>query len=140
MIEPCPINYRDILQETRTIAVVGLSPKSTRPSYQVAQYLIDKGYEIFPVNPGQKSILGLTCYPNLQSIPGRIDMVDIFRNPNHVPEVVDSAIEVGARIVWMQSGIVHEAAAAKARAAGLVVVMDRCLKIDHQHMLSGGLW
>jgi len=139
MIEPCHIDYRKIFKETRTIAVVGLSPKATRPSYQVAQYLVENGYEIFPVNPGQESILGLTCYPNLQSVPAQIDLVDIFRNPRDVPEVVDSAIEVGAKIVWMQLGIIHEAAAEKARAAGLVVVMDRCLKIDHQHLLSGEL-
>jgi predicted CoA-binding protein len=134
MIEQCQTDYSKLFKETHTIAVVGLSPKSTRPSNQVAQYLLEKGYEIFPVNPGQTSILGLTCYPDLQSIPAQVDIVDIFRNPADVPEVVDDAIEIGAKIVWMQLGIVHEAAAAKARAAGLLVVMDRCLKIDHQHL------
>jgi predicted CoA-binding protein len=134
MIEQYQTDYSKILKETRSIAVVGLSPKSTRPSYQVAQYLLEKGYEIFPVNPGQKSILGLTCYPDLQSIPAHVDIVDIFRNPADVPKIVADAIEIGARIVWMQLGIVHEAAAAKARAAGLIVVMDRCLKIDHQQL------
>jgi predicted CoA-binding protein len=131
-------DYSKILKESRSIAVVGLSPKETRPSHQVAQYLIEQGYSIFPVNPGQGLILGLTCFPDLLSVPAQIDIVDIFRNPKDVPGIVDSAIEIGAKIVWMQLGVVHEVAAAKARAAGLIVVMDRCLKIDHQHLLYGG--
>ena len=139
MIEQYQIDYGKILQDTRVIAVVGLSPKATRPSHQVAQYLIEKGYEVFGVNPGHDSILGLPCYPDLQAVPAKVDIVDIFRNPKDVPGVVDNAIEIGASIVWMQLGIVHEAAAAKARAAGLTVIMDRCLKIDHQHLVCGGL-
>ena len=131
-----PTDYRKIFTETRTIAVVGMSPKATRPSHQVTRYMIEHGYEIFPVNPGQETILGLTCYPDLKAVPVPIDLVDIFRKPNDVPEVVDSAIDIGAKIIWMQQGIVHEASAAKARGAGLVVVMDRCFKVDHQQLMS----
>nr|MBF0222650.1 CoA-binding protein [Desulfobulbaceae bacterium] len=131
------VDYGKILKAMRSVAVVGLSPKATRPSHQVAQYLLDHGYTVIPVNPGHDTILGLTCYPDLQSIPGHIDVVDIFRNLNDVPGIVDSAIAVGAKTVWMQLGVVHEAAAAKARSAGLTVVMDRCLKIDHQNLFGG---
>jgi len=127
------IDSAQILRDSKTIAVVGLSPKPERPSYQVATYLLGAGYEIIPVNPGHDQILGLHCYPNLESIPGRVDIVDIFRNPQEVPAIVDSAIRIGAKVVWMQLGIVHEEAAAKAKAAGLIVIMDRCLKIDHQN-------
>ena len=137
MIEQYQADISKILKETRTIAVVGLSPKGARPSHQVAQYLIEQGYTIFPVNPGQDSILGLSCYPDLQSVPAQIDVIDIFRNPKYVPGIVDSAIEIGAKVVWMQLGIVHEDAAAKARSAGLIVVMDRCIKVDHQQQLCG---
>jgi len=122
-----------ILRDAKTIAVVGLSPKPERPSFQVADYLKGVGYEIIPVNPGHDQILGLRCYPNLDAIPGRVDIVDIFRNSKEVPAIVDSAIRIGAKVIWMQLGIVHEEAAAKAKAAGLVVIMDRCLMIDHQN-------
>lgn len=127
------VDVARILRETKTIAVVGLSPKTVRPSHQVAAYLQGAGYTIIPVNPGHDQILGLRCYPNLESVPGRVDLVAIFRNPQEVPAIVDSAIAIGAKVVWMQLGIVHAAAAAKAKAAGLSVVMDRCLQIDHQH-------
>ena len=126
---------RMMLQESKTIAVVGCSPKPHRPSHQVAAYLMDAGYTIIPVNPGQDVILGQTCYPNLRAIPTRVDMVDIFRKPETILPIVEEAIEVGARFIWMQEGIVNEEAAAKAEAAGLEVIMDRCTKIDHMNLL-----
>ena len=121
---------RTILRNSKTIAVVGLSPKPHRPSHQVASYLLKAGYSIIPVNPGQDEILGLPCYPNLRAIPVPVDMVDIFRTPGAALAIVEDAIAIGARFIWMQEGIVNEAAAAKAEAAGLKVVMDRCTKID----------
>ncbi len=126
---------RRILQDSKTIAVVGLSPKPQRPSHRVARYLMEAGYSIIPVNPGQDSVLGLTCYPNLRAIPSAVDMVDIFRRPEAVLPIVDDAIAIGAKFIWMQEGIVNGEAAAKAEEAGLVVVMDRCTKIDHMNLL-----
>lgn len=127
------VDVAQILREAKTIAVVGLSPKAARPSNQVAVYLQGAGYIIVPVNPGHEEILGLRCYANLESIPGRVDIVNIFRNAKEVPAIVDSAIAIGAKVIWMQLGIVHAAAAAKAKAAWLAVIMDRCLQIDHQN-------
>ena len=127
---------RRILKGSKTIAVAGLSPKPHRPSHQVAQYLINAGYTIIPVNPGQDTILGLPCYPNLRAIPTPVDMVDIFRRPEAVLPIVEDAIAIGAKFIWMQEGIVNEEAAAKAEAAGLAVVMDRCTKIDHMNLLQ----
>jgi len=125
---------RTILKNTTTIAVVGLSPKPGRPSNQVAQYLKDAGYTIIPVNPGQDNLLGLPCYPNLQAIPGPVDMVDIFRRAEFVLPIVEEAIAIKAKVVWMQSGIVNEAAARLAEEAGLVVIMDRCTMVDHMNL------
>jgi len=124
-----------ILKEFRNIAVVGLSPKRERPSNQVAAYLIEAGYNIVPVNPGHDEILGKKCYPNLEAIPEPIDIVDIFRKPADVTPVVDDAVKIGAKVIWMQQGIVNEEAAAIARKAGLTVVMDRCIKDDHISLL-----
>jgi predicted CoA-binding protein len=129
------VDLTQILRDTKTIAVIGLSPKTNRPSYQVAAYLKQAGYTIIPVNPGHDQILGQHCYPNLESIPEQVDIVNIFRNPGEVPAIVDSAIAIGAKVVWMQLGIVHEEAAAKAKASGIAVIMNRCLKIDHQTFL-----
>ena len=126
---------RDILQSTKTIAVVGLSPKPSRPSNQVARYLKDAGYTIFPVNPGQETLLDLPCYPNLQAIPGPVDMVDIFRRPEHVLPVVKEAISIDAKVVWMQTGIINQEAAELAEQAGLAVIMDRCTMVDHMDYL-----
>lgn len=126
---------RRILLYSQTIAIVGLSPKPHRPSNQVARYLMEAGYRIIPVNPGQDTILGLPCYPNLLAIPTRVDLVDIFRRQEEVLPIVEDAIAIGAKFVWMQEGIVNDEAAAKARAAGLEVVMDRCTKIDHMNLL-----
>lgn len=125
-----------ILKSYRNIAVVGLSPKQDRPSYQVAAYLLGAGYNILPVNPGQGEILGRTCYPDLLSVPGPVEIVDIFRRSAEVGPIVEQAIAIGAKVVWMQQGIVNEAAAARARAAGLKVIMDRCLQLDHQSLLA----
>jgi len=128
---------RRVLTENRTIAVVGLSAKWYRPSYFAAKYLLDHGYRVIPVNPGQDSILGQTCYPSVSAIPEPIDVVDIFRRPGDVPPIVDEAIAVGARAVWMQIGVVHEQAAEKAQDAGLDVVMDRCMKIEYARLFGG---
>jgi predicted CoA-binding protein len=126
---------RKILKDSKTIAVVGLSPKSHRPSHQVASYLMEAGYTIIPVNPGQDAILGQTCYPSLRDIPSPVDMVDIFRRPEAILPIVEDAISIGAKFIWMQEGIINMEAAAKAEAAGLAVVMDRCTKIDHMYLL-----
>ena len=126
---------RRILTESRRIAIVGLSPKTQRPSHQVARYLMAAGYTIIPVNPGQETILGLPCYPNLRAIPTKVDLVDIFRRPEEVLPIVEEAIVIGAKFIWMQEGIVNEAAAKKAAAAGIPVIMDRCTKIDHMNLL-----
>lgn len=123
-----------LLKEYKTIAVVGLSPKENRPSNQVARYLIEAGYNIIPVNPGQSEILGKTCYPDLKSIPEHIDIIDIFRRTEDVPPIVVDAISINAKVIWMQQGIVNDEAAALARKAGLTVIMDRCLKVDHMNL------
>jgi uncharacterized protein len=125
----------ELLRSSRTIAVVGLSSKRYRPSYGVAEYMQNAGYRIIPVNPFETEVLGETAYATLGDVPERIDIVDIFRKSEFVPELVETAIRIGARAIWMQEGVVHEAAAAKARAAGLEVVMDRCILKDHRRML-----
>ncbi len=130
-----PEEIKAILQDYQVVAVVGLSPKEERPSFQVARYLKEHGYRIVPVNPGQKEILGETCYRSLQDIPFPVEVVDIFRNVEAIPAIVDEAIAVGAKVVWMQQGLVEPDSARKARDAGLQVVMDRCMKVDHaQHL------
>jgi predicted CoA-binding protein len=121
-----------ILEEAKTIAIVGLSDKPDRDSYRVASYLAAHGYEIIPVNPNAPEILGKKSYPSLKDIPSRVDVVDIFRRPEAVPAIVDEAIEIGARVIWMQEGIAHNAAADKARAAGLDVVMSKCMMKEHR--------
>lgn len=123
-----------ILKETKIIAVVGLSDKADRPSYGVAMYLQAQGYRIIPVNPNITEALGEKAYPNLTSVPHKIDLVDIFRRPADVPPVVDEAIAIKAPAVWMQLGIVNQPAAYKAEAAGLDVVMDHCAKVEHQKL------
>jgi predicted CoA-binding protein len=120
-----------LLQSAHTIAVVGLSAKPGRPSYGVAKYLQEVGYRIIPVNPHETEVLGEKCYPNLEAVPERVDIVDIFRRSDFVPEIVESAVRMGARAVWMQQGIVDAEAAARAEAAGLQVVMDRCILREH---------
>jgi predicted CoA-binding protein len=130
-------NIADLLRSAHTIAVVGLSSKRYRPSYGVTEYMQSAGYRIIPVNPFEKEILGEKAYPELSGVPGRIDIVDIFRRSEFVPPIVETAIRIGARAIWMQEGVVHEEAAAQARAAGLEVVMDRCILKEHRRMLVG---
>jgi predicted CoA-binding protein len=131
-----PEEIKAILENYRVVAVVGLSPKPERASHQVAQYLKDHGYRIVPVNPGQKEILGESCYRSLADIPFPVEVVDIFRNVEAIPAVVDEAIAIGAKVVWMQQGLEEPASAQKAREAGLKVVMDRCMKIDHAQFID----
>ncbi len=131
-----PEEIKAILRNYQVVAVVGLSPKPERPSFQVAQYLKEHGYRIVPVNPGQKEILGEKCYPSLKDIPFPIEVVDIFRNVEAIPGIVDEAIAMGAKVVWMQQGLAEPDSARKAREAGLKVVMDRCMKIDHGQFLA----
>jgi len=121
----------EILGSTRTIAVVGISGKRYRPSYGVAEYMQRAGYRIIPVNPLETEVLGEKCYPDLDSVPDVVDMVDIFRRSEFVPAIVEAAIRKGAKVVWMQEGVIHEEAARRAEAAGLTVVMDRCILKDH---------
>jgi len=127
---------RRILNRTRTIAVVGLSAVWHRPSYFAAKYLQDHGYRIIPVNPSYEEILGEKCYPSLLDIPEPVDVVDIFRKPEDVPSIVEDAIKIGAKVVWMQLGIINEEAAKMAGEAGLEVVMNHCMKIEHARLLS----
>ena len=128
-----------VLNRYKRVAMVGLSANPNRPSYFAATYLRDYGYEIFPVNPGQagKEILGRLCYPDLASVPQPLEVVDIFRNPEDVPPVVEEAIRLGAKVIWMQLGVIHLEAAEKAKRAGLEVVMDRCMKIEHARFHGG---
>jgi len=125
-----------ILRNSKVVAVVGLSDKPDRPSYDVASYLMAHGYRIIPVNPNITEWKGLKSYPSLSQVEEKIDVVDIFRRSEDVPAVVDEAIKIRAKVVWMQLGIVNEEAASKARAAGLKVVMDRCMKIEHDRILG----
>ena len=125
---------RGILESSKKIAVVGLSPKQDRDSHRVAKYLMENGYEIVPVNPGQKEILGHKCYKSLEEIPYPVDVADLFLNPKRVPAVVDQAINKGVGVIWMQLGVIHNEAAQKAREAGVTVVMDRCIKQEHEKM------
>lgn len=133
-----PDFIRDILEQGKTLAVVGLSSKSMRPSYGVADYMQRHGYRIIPVNPHEQWVLGEKCYPNLDAVPEPFDTVVIFRRSEFVPEIVDAAIRRGAKVVWMQEGVVHEAAAEQARAAGLHVIMDRCILKEHAKRFVAG--
>ncbi|GFO60794.1 CoA-binding protein [Geomonas silvestris] len=120
-----------IITSYKTIAVVGLSPDPGKPSYEVASYLKKAGYRIIPVNPACREVLGERCYPSISEIPEEVEVVDIFRRSEFVPEVVVQAIQKGVKAIWMQEGVVHEAAAARAAAAGLLVVMDHCMLKEH---------
>ena len=131
---------RRILRESRTIAVVGLSADWFRPSYFAAKYMQEHGYRVIPVNPKYESILGEKCYRSLRDIPGKVDIVDVFRKTQDVPPIADEAIAIGAKVLWQQLGVKNEAAAAKARAAGLEAVMDRCVKIEHGRLFGGLNW
>ncbi|MFC1998233.1 CoA-binding protein [Chloroflexota bacterium] len=123
-----------ILKNSKIIAIVGLSKNPERPSNIVAAYLMDNGYTVIPVNPKEDEILGLKSYPGLSSVPQKVDVVDIFRKPEDVPPLVEDAIKIGAKTVWMQEGVINEEAAARARDAGLDVVMDKCMKKEHEKL------
>jgi len=124
----------EILASARSICVVGLSHKRYRPSHGVAEYLKHAGYRIIPVNPFETEVLGERSYPDLDSVPEPMDIVDIFRRSEFVPEIVEAAIRKGAKLIWMQEGVVHEAAARRAREAGLAVVMDHCILKEHRRL------
>jgi uncharacterized protein len=133
---------RRILRNSRRIAVVGISAEWHRPSFFVGKYLLEHGYTMIPVNPKYRELLGQACYPDLASAreAGAIDMVDCFRKAEDIGPLADQAIAIGAKTLWMQLGVVNEAAADKARAAGLEVVMDRCVKIEHGRLFGGLNW
>jgi predicted CoA-binding protein len=124
---PSDEEIKQILKRYKRVAVVGLSSDQTRASYGVAQYLQKRGYRIIPVNPNEAEVLGERAYPDLVSIPEPVEIVDIFRRPEHVPPIVDEAVKIGAEVIWMQLGVVNHAAARKAAQAGLTVVMDKCI-------------
>lgn len=127
---------RKILHESKTIAVVGLSQHWFRPSYFAAKYMQEHGYRIIPVNPNQTEILGEKCYASLLDIPEKVDIVDCFRHPKDIPILSDQAIQIGAKTLWLQIGVTHPIATAKAEAAGLQVVQDRCVKIEHARLFG----
>jgi len=127
---------KDILTESKTIAIVGLSQNPDRDSHKVAQYLLKNGYKIVPVNPAYDEVLGEKSYPSVKDVPFAIDIVDIFRKPDVIPGLVDEAIEKKAKTVWMQLGLSHNQAAKKATEAGLKVVQNKCMKIEHYKMVS----
>ena len=131
---------RRILAHSRTLAVVGLSAQWYRPSYFAAKYMQDRGYRIIPVNPRYDEVLGQKCFPDLRSIPQPVDLVDCFRKPQDIPPIAEDAIAIGAKVLWMQLGIVNDVAAQRASAAGLDVVMNRCVKIEHARILGGLNW
>jgi predicted CoA-binding protein len=131
---------RRILKASKTIAVVGLSANWWRPSFFAAKYLQERGYRVVPVNPQYPEILGEKCYPSLREIPFKIDVVDCFRKSEEIPALADDAIAIGAKVLWMQLGVINQAAAEKAEAAGLEVVMDRCMKIEHGRLFGGLNW
>ena len=131
---------RRILRENRVIAVVGLSGDWYRPSYFAAKYMLEHGYRVIPVNPKYGDILGQKCFKSLREIPEKVDIVDVFRKSQDVMPIAEDAIAIGARVLWQQLGVKNEAAAAKARAAGLDAVMDRCVKIEHGRLFGGLNW
>jgi uncharacterized protein len=133
---------RRILAENRVVAVVGLSADWYRPSYFAAKYLQEHGYRVIPVNPryAGKKVLGETCYASLRAVPEKVDIVDVFRRSQDVPPIAEEAIAIGAKVLWQQIGVKNEAAAEKARAAGLDTVVDRCVKIEHARLFGGLNW
>ena len=136
LYRPTSKEVEEILAESKTIAVVGLSPKEERDSNRVTKYMIEAGYEIIPVNPVCDEILGLKSYPSLSEVPVKIDIVDIFRKLDAVPGIVDEAISINAKTIWMQDNIVHNGAAKIAKEAGLKVVMNKCIMVEHRNWLS----
>jgi uncharacterized protein len=131
------VDGENLLRNAKTIAVVGLSSSPWRPSYGVSEYMQSVGYRIVPVNPGESEVLGEKVFATLDDVPVAVDIVNVFRQSRFVPEIVEAAIRIGAKGVWMQEGVVHEEAAQKAREAGLEVVMDRCILKEHRKMVVG---
>ncbi len=133
---PPPQAIRTLLEEAKTIAVVGISPRPERPSHRIAARLIDWGYRVIPVRPAISEVLGLKAYARLSDVPERIDIVDVFRNPEDAGPIVDECIALGVRAVWLQEGVVNEPAAERARAAGMTVVMDRCISTEYRKLVA----
>ena len=131
---------RRILKDNRVIAMVGLSANWYRPSYFAAKYLLDHGYRVIPVNPSYQDVLGQKCYPALRDIPEHVDIVDCFRKSEEIMALADDAVAIGAKVLWMQIGVINEAAAKKAREAGLDVIMNRCVKIEYARLFGGLSW
>jgi predicted CoA-binding protein len=129
-----------ILKESRVIAMVGLSANWYRPSYFAAKYMLDHGYRVIPVNPSYANVLGQKCYPALRDIPERVDIVDCFRKSEEIMPLAQDAIAIGAKVLWMQIGVINEAAAQMARNAGLNVIMNRCVKIEYARLFGGLGW
>jgi predicted CoA-binding protein len=125
------------LKQSTTIAIIGLSPKESRPSNMVGRYMVDAGYTIYPVNPGQSDILGLECYSDISAVPSGVDIVDIFRKSEDILPIVEAVVALTEKpkVIWMQQGIINEPAAELARANGIYVIMDRCIKVDHQNFV-----
>jgi predicted CoA-binding protein len=131
---------RRILMRNRSLAVVGLSAHWHRPSHFAAKYMLDHGYTVVPVNPAYPEVLGQKCYPSLRELPFKVDIVDCFRRAEDIPAIVEDAIAIGAKVLWLQIGVIHDEAARRAEAAGLEVVMDRCVKIEHARLFGGLNW
>lgn len=131
---------RRILRDVKTLAIVGLSANWWRPSFFAAKYLKEHGYRMVPVNPQYAEVLGEKCYPSLREIPFKVDVVDCFRKSEEIPALAEDAIAIGAKVLWMQLGVINHEAAERARAAGLEVVMDRCMKIEHGRLFGGLNW
>jgi predicted CoA-binding protein len=134
LTEDTPI--REILAQTRRVAVIGLSSNESRPSFGVAKALKEEGYGIVPVNPNEDKVLGENAFPDLSHVTGLVDVVDVFRSPEHVPEIVEACIRRGVRTLWLQEGVVHEEAAQKAADAGIDVIMDRCILKEYRRLLG----
>ncbi len=126
---------KTILQKSRTIAVVGASPHPWRDSGEIASFLAEHGYTVYPVNPKYTEILGLVCYPDLKAIPGRVDIVDVFRKSESLPEIADEAIAIKAKVLWGQLGVANEEAKRRAEEAGLEVVMDHCIAVEYRRLM-----
>ena len=133
-------SLRRILKQSRVLAIVGLSAQWHRPSYFAAKYMLEHGYRVIPVNPQYKEVLGQKCYASLRDIPEKVDLVDVFRKTADVMPVAEDAIAIGAKVLWQQLGVRNAEAAARAQAAGLEAVMDRCVKIEHGRLFGGLNW
>jgi len=135
-MNPSPEQIHDLLTRYRKIAVVGLSPTPARPSYDVTQYMIDQGYEIVGVRPAQKQILGRPCFNRIAQVPGPLEIVNVFRAPEHIPGLVDELIPLKPKVLWLQEGVVHSEAEKRAREAGMIVVSDLCILKEHARLLG----